>query len=289
MNGFPGVESVWQDVRFAARVLAGDRTYTLTVLLTLAICIGANTAMFTVVRSVIFKPLPYPDADTLVLISNAYGKRGELRAGTSSQEYFDRTATLTAFLRILRVNPSQGRIFSEAEGEPGNGRVLLISDGLWRRKFGQKPVVDRMVRFGEVPHRIVGVLPPGFSFLGANDIEVIVPRALGPADRTDRPAAFPDARALAARRVAERRAVPDRRAQRSNDRPDAPRAPTSGISCRAAMKSALTRPSWPSCWPSRWDSACCSDWCPRCGCEASISKPSCAATGAAARRNGGRS
>ena len=204
-----------QDFRFALRLLAKDRTFTVTALLTLAVCIAANTAMLSVVRSVILKPLPFRDSDRIVLLYNSYPNAGAPRVGASVPDYFDRQKEVPALdsdalfrtegvtlgdesgaerLTSLRATPSlfrmigaqavQGRIFTEAEGEPGKDQVALLSYGLWQRKFAGGAVVGRSIRLNGSACRIVGVLARDFSFL-QNDTDLFVPASFRPEDKAD--------------------------------------------------------------------------------------------------------
>ena len=85
------------DLRFAARLLIKDRSFALTTLLTLAVCIGANAAIFSVVRSVLLRPLPVPQSDRLVFLSNSYPNAGAPRASTGVPDYYDRLREMTVF------------------------------------------------------------------------------------------------------------------------------------------------------------------------------------------------
>ena len=207
--------SMLQDLRFALRLLVKDRTFTITALLTLAICIGANAAMLSVVRSVILNPLPFPDAKRIVLLYNSYPNAGAPRVGAAVPDYFDRQSAVPALdqtalfrnegmnlndaggaerLNTLRATPSffrmlvpqlaQGRIFTEEEGPPGKDRVALLSYGFWQRKFGGQPVVGQNIRLNGNVHNIVGVLPRPFTFL-QNDIDVFVPAGFTPDAKAD--------------------------------------------------------------------------------------------------------
>jgi hypothetical protein len=91
------MERLLQDVRFAARILWKDRGFTMTALLTLAICIGANAAIFAIVNSVLLRPLPVPQPDRLVLIYNSYPRAGVERASTSVPDYYDRLRETDVF------------------------------------------------------------------------------------------------------------------------------------------------------------------------------------------------
>ncbi len=164
---------MWNDLRFAFRLLIKDRSFTVMVLLTLAICIGANTAMFSIVRSVVLKPLPFPESERIVYLYNSYPNAGAPRVGAAVPDYFDRLTAVPALdvqaifrqegmtygddnsaerlqsiratpslYRLVHAEPVRGRIFTEAEGETGNDSKVLLSYGFWHRKFGGR-CVDR--------------------------------------------------------------------------------------------------------------------------------------------------
>jgi predicted permease len=210
MSGFT------QDVRFALRLLGRDRTFTCAALLTLALCIGANTAMFGILRSVVLKPLPVPESNRIVLLYNSYPNAGAVRAGTSVPDYFDRLASVPAleeqalyrpetmtfgdengaervnslratpsFYRLVRLQPIHGRLFRDDEGERGRAMKVLLGYAFWQRKFGGNPaIVGQTIRLNGNPFDVVGVLPKEFSFL-SNTIDLYVPSPIGPADRSD--------------------------------------------------------------------------------------------------------
>jgi predicted permease len=205
-----------QDLRFAVRLLARDRTFTITAVLTLAICIGANTAMFSIVRSVLMKPLPFPGSERIVLLYNSYPNAGAPRVATAVPDYYDRQIAVPAldqqalfrnegmtfgddtgaerlnslratpsFFRLVGVQPPAGRIFSEEEGEPGKDRKVILSYGFWKRKFNASHgVIGQPIRLNGTPYEVVGVVPQAFSFL-QNDIDVFVPAAFTAADKGD--------------------------------------------------------------------------------------------------------
>ena len=155
------MSTLLQDIRFGARLLLKDRTFTITALLTLAICLGANAAMFTVVRSVLLKPLPFPDSDRVVLLYNSYPNAGAPRVGAAVPDYFDRLTAVPAldmqslfrregmtfgdesgaerlasirttpsFFRVVHVEPIIGRVFTDDEGEVGKNQKALLSYAL---------------------------------------------------------------------------------------------------------------------------------------------------------------
>jgi predicted permease len=210
------MSTLFQDLKFGARLLLKDRNFTITALLTLAICIGANTAMLSVVRSVLMKPLPFPGSERIVLLYNSYPNAGAPRVGAAVPDYFDRLAAVPAldqqaifrregvtfgdengaerlfslrgtpsFFRLVQVQPIKGRIFSEDEGETGKNQKVILSHAFWQRKFGgAADVVGRSIRLNGTPFDVVGVMPHGFSFL-QNDIDLFVPAAFTPAAKAD--------------------------------------------------------------------------------------------------------
>jgi predicted permease len=208
--------SLGQDARFAARVLMKDPTFTITALLTLAICIGANTAIFSIVRSVVLKPLPVPNADRIVWLHNNYPNAGATHGSTGVPDYYDRRAqtdvfeelalfrrqgatlggkdgavrlraifATPSFFRLVSARPALGRIFTDEEGEPGHEQVVVLSYGLWQREYGSdRHVVGRTVQLNAKTYEIVGVLPADFRFLWA-DIDAYLPAAFKPEDKAD--------------------------------------------------------------------------------------------------------
>ena len=201
------LSSLGQDARFAARVLIKDRSFTITALLTLAICIGANTAIFSIVRSVVLKPLPVPNADRIVWFHNNYPNAGATRGSTGVPDYYDRReqidvfeelalyrrqgATLggkdgavrlptiratPSFFRLVSARPALGRIFTDEEGEPDTEQVVLLSDGLWQREFGgdRHVVGPNHAAQRRRPTRSSASCPPISRFLW-NDIDAYLP------------------------------------------------------------------------------------------------------------------
>jgi putative ABC transport system permease protein len=191
------MDRLLQDIRFGLRLLWRDRGFALTTLLTLAVCIGANTTIFAVVNAVLLRPLPVPEPGQLVHIYNSYPRAGIERSTNGVPDYYDRLRDVDVFeelalyntrgvtigiegdpqrltgmiarpslLRMLRVQPIRGRIFSEDEGEEGHtGRVVLTYD-LWQQLYaGRDSAVGEDLRIDGNPHTIVGVLPKGFYFV----------------------------------------------------------------------------------------------------------------------------
>ncbi len=157
-----------RNLRHAVRSLISDKGFTVTVVLTIAVCIAANTATFAVVNSVLLRPLPVPDARSVLLMANRYPKAGaDFGYNSASGDYYDRLRDVHLFsdqalfrttgrtldiqgtpqrvtgmmatpslFRLLRVSPAYGRAFSDAEGEPGADQKAILSDGLSRQIFG---------------------------------------------------------------------------------------------------------------------------------------------------------
>ena len=186
------------DIRVAFRLLWKDKAFTLTAALTLALCIGANTALFSVVHNVLLRPLPVPESDQIMLMGNAYPGAGVAIGGSSGvPDYYDRLRDVTVFeeqalytgrnhsidqngtptrvrgtratpsyFRLLRVAPALGRTFTEQEGEPGNDKKAVLSYALWQSQFGGDPqAIGKDIRLDGQPYTIVGVMPKGFYFL----------------------------------------------------------------------------------------------------------------------------
>ena len=205
-----------QDLVFALRLLRRDRAYAAAVVLTLALCLGANGAIFTVVRSVLLRPLPYPGADRLVFTYDSFPGAGVERAGTSIPNHLDRaelpsvfdSAALyrsrgldageagaaerliaqevtPSFFQVLRAHPVQGRVFTETEAEEGKATVAVISHAYWHRQFGGSDnVVGRDLRLNGVRYTIVGVMPPDFVFLDPA-VRLWIPATFSATDRAE--------------------------------------------------------------------------------------------------------
>ena len=208
------VEPLLRDVRQSFASLARERSFTLTVLLIFALCLGANVAIFSVVDSVLLKPLPFREPDRLVVAYNSYPKAGVEHAGASVPHYLERREGVTAFaetaavrqhgiivgeagsperIEIADVTPSffpllgasaaLGRTFTEEEGTVGKNQVAILSDGLWRRKFGADPaIIGHTVRLDTKPYTIVGVMPAGFHYLAQRSM-LWLPMAFSADDR----------------------------------------------------------------------------------------------------------
>ena len=205
-----------QDARYAARLLMKDRSFTATALLTLAICIGANAAIFSIVRSVVLKPLPVPNAERIVMFHNNYPKAGAPRGSAGVPDYFDRVAQMDvatemalyrrqgatlggkdgarrlttiratpSFFRLVSLQPVQGRIFRDDEGEVGKEHEVILSHALWQRECGgAADVIGRDLKLSGTTYQVVGVAAKDFKFLW-NDIDVYIPAAFTPREKSD--------------------------------------------------------------------------------------------------------
>ncbi len=200
------MHAIRQDLTYALRMLRKSPGYALVTVLTLALGIGANTAIFSVVNGVMLKPLPYADSSRLVFISSQFPtlgfdrfwlsvpeylefkdrnqsfdavggyREGSLNLGTDERPSRVNSAIVTAdFLDVLGVQPIRGRLFVAADGAPGAEDVGIISNETWRNQFGgAESVLGRVVKMDGVPTRIVGIMPPRFDLRDAK-IEVWLP------------------------------------------------------------------------------------------------------------------
>jgi predicted permease len=204
------------EIRFALRQLRKSPAFTLTALATVAICLGANLAIFAVINSVLLRPLPFPDAEQLVTIFNTYPNAGVENAGSSITNYYERRGNIPAFsslsifrdfsevvgetgaaeqTEIMRVSPdffatlgvnlAMGRTFSEEEAAVAeNNGVAIVTDAYWRQRLNSDPnVLGRDTRVNTMPRKIVGVLPPDFRFLSSG-ARLFLPIRSRPAERT---------------------------------------------------------------------------------------------------------
>lgn len=195
--------SLWQDVRYSVRRLWASPGFAGAVIATIALGIGVNTAIFTIVNSVLLKPLPVPDADRIVLMANRYPNVGspdsESATTSAAPDYYDRLQYMTvydeqamyddisvpfningvpmpvpgviatpSFFRVLRVPPAHGRVFDERDGEPSNQRQIILSDAFAQELFGSAGAsIGKTIQLAN-PFTVIGVMPPGFEFANPN-------------------------------------------------------------------------------------------------------------------------
>ncbi|HKV25213.1 MAG TPA: ABC transporter permease [Candidatus Acidoferrum sp.] len=196
----------WQDMKYGVRNMLRTPGFTLVTILTLALGIGANTAIFSVVDSVLFRALPYRDSGQLVWATNTLPRQGQTLvfadeyAGWRAQNHVfssiagystDAEYTLTgvgtperlrgaqvteSFLNTLGVKPQLGRNFLPDEDKPAGPKAVILSDAIWRTAFGSDPkAVGRVVALDDTPYTVVGVLPPDFEFLDNAPADFLVP------------------------------------------------------------------------------------------------------------------
>ncbi len=207
------VADVWQDLRFATRRLVAQRGFTLVAVLTLALGIGANTAIFSVVYGVLLKPLPFPEPDRLVGVyhrapalnlpvvnqgpATFFTYRDNHRAfaemaawesvevsitGRGEPERAEALTVTHTMLPLLRVQPVLGRGFTNEDDAPGGALRLMLTLGYWQRRFGgSQQAIGQPLEVDGLPAEVIGVLPPTFKFLGS-DPAVLLPMQLDPAD-----------------------------------------------------------------------------------------------------------
>jgi putative ABC transport system permease protein len=197
------LDELWNDARFAVRTLARNRAFALLAILTLALGIGANTAIFSVIYGVLLKPLPYTDSDRLVLIRQSAPRVGRPDVGVSIKEYFTYRDQATAdfdglvefhqmnfdllkrgepdrvntgvvspnFFDILGIKPIVGRSFVPEDDRPGAPAVLVVSYSYWQRRFGgDAKIVGQVFQMNDRPHTVVGVLPNVPLYPQENDV-----------------------------------------------------------------------------------------------------------------------
>jgi len=191
------VENIWKEAGFAARRLVRSPAFSVAAVLTLALAIGANAAIFAVVQRVLLNPLPYRDSDRLVDVDHGserlnlpsglgitrgyyyqylershtldgialYAAENATLTGDGEPERIRTTRATASLATVLRVGPAIGRWFSEDEGQPGGPQRVVLSHGLWIRRYGGDPgILGRTINLGGVSMDVIGVMPQGFAF-----------------------------------------------------------------------------------------------------------------------------
>ena len=214
-RGVPPIETLVQDLRYAARSLRRNPSFTAVAGLALALGIGANTAIFSLADVLLTRPADLPQLDRLVSIvehtppseddeplspanyldlrdSQSFDKLSAYQAvslGLTAQGDPEQVPGVRASANLfdtLGVPPAVGRTFSPDEEQPGKDRVVILSDGFWRRKFGADPIaLGRILKLDEQPYTIIGVMPPRFSFPHAGQ-NFWIPLALDGPQKTER-------------------------------------------------------------------------------------------------------
>ena len=214
------MSTLLQDLRYAIRTLTREPGFTLVALVTLALGIGANTAIFGIVNAVLLRPLPYHEPDRVVLLwshwtnwSKTWVSGPELadyqqaqsleHVGGFSSTSFNLTGPGGDPLRVLAAQvqapvfealgarPILGRLFTADEDQPGRGRVVLLTEGLWRTRFGSDAsIVGRTIDLDGAAYTVLGVLPASLrlplDYASRAFTQIWVPLALGPADPQER-------------------------------------------------------------------------------------------------------
>jgi putative ABC transport system permease protein len=202
------METLLNDIRYGIRSLLKQRVYTAIAIITLALGIGANTTIFSVVNAVLLKSLPYPNADRLMSLSQNSRESADISvsfpdyvAWRSQQSVFEDMAArmpaggiitgegdpervigrlvTSSFFPTLGVQPFLGRAFTPSEDQPGT-KVMVISHELWQRRFGSNPgIIDKAINYNGESWTVVGIMPARFDFYGRNNINNDVFMPLG--------------------------------------------------------------------------------------------------------------
>ncbi|AKS40524.1 ABC transporter permease [Wenzhouxiangella marina] len=208
--------TAFNDLRYALRQLLRRPGFLAAVVLTLALGIGANAAIFSMINGLMLKPLPYPQGERLVAVYNTYPLMGLPNAGVSIPDYLDRRDRAEAFeatamytwngmnltgqgrperllalratpslFEVLSVPPAMGRTPGPEHAEPGNDRVAVLSHGLWQQLFGgREDVLGRRLQLNGQSYEVIGVMPAGFVFPN-QDVRLWIPFAFTPEQMSD--------------------------------------------------------------------------------------------------------
>jgi putative ABC transport system permease protein len=196
------MHTLWQDIRFAVRMLVKNWSVTAIIVVVLALGIGANTAIFSVVNAALLRPLPYADPDRLVRLTEDspnvpqmsisypnfidWREQNKVFSGIAAMQF--RSLNLTGedqperlagravsaeLFDVLGVKPALGRSFAPEEDRPGATPVCIISNGLWQRRFGSDPdLVNKQITLSGASYTVIGVLPASYAFGAPTDVFV---------------------------------------------------------------------------------------------------------------------
>jgi putative ABC transport system permease protein len=206
-RGTRWLENLWQDFRYAARTLRQRPAFTAVGAFTLALGIGASTAIFSAVNPILFETLPYPHAGRIMMIWDTFqGSRSDVtfhtyrelaarnhtfdamavmeawqptlisRPGAAQPERFEGQSVSASYLRVLGVAPALGRDFQQADDRFKGPRVTILSDALWRRRFGgDSAIIGKRITLDDDLYTVIGVMPKGFENVLAPSAEIWAP------------------------------------------------------------------------------------------------------------------
>jgi putative ABC transport system permease protein len=212
------IADLWQDLRFGARLLRKQPSFTLLAVLTLALGIGASTAIFSFVNAILLRPLPLPQPEQLVTLSERNWEKGQSLKTASPRNLEDwerQSQTIAAFgawrdwrftlqesdgptlvrsaiatpglFRVLRVNFALGRAFLDEENQPGRDQVVVLSYAFWQKRFGGDPqIIGQTLSLDKKSFTIVGVLPRELESLWLGEYNLWAPVSVDPDQRTER-------------------------------------------------------------------------------------------------------
>src|SRR6266566_8401770 len=197
------MHTFWQDLRYGARMLLKNPGMTFVVILALALGIGANTAIFSVVNAVLLRPLPYQESERLVFLNErspvldemsisypnftdwrnqnhvfekigVFNRNSYNLTGVGEPERILAAQASADLFGALRVKPAIGRLFTNEEDQPGGTPVVILSYGLWQRRFGgQESILNQQLTFNNKSYTVIGVMPQGFQY--PSRVEMWVP------------------------------------------------------------------------------------------------------------------
>jgi putative ABC transport system permease protein len=218
-RGIRLLEEIWQDLRYGARMLLKNPGFTLIAVLTLALGIGAKTAIFSILNAVVLRPLAFKEPDRIVHIWERELKRGADRYPLSPPNFIDYRDQSRVFEQIgayrpqnfnftgmdeperldgvrasagvfaaLGVNPLLGRVFQTEEEQPGRNRVVILGHGFWRRRFGSNPtIIGKSLTLNGESYTVVGVMPAEFQFPSNSEpVALWIPMTFSASELTNR-------------------------------------------------------------------------------------------------------